>query len=134
MKKKWIRLAIPLSVLAFVGWAWAQSTPNPYTCTTTTVSSSSSPVAIMTPARLTTWTIHVQSTPAADPVLVFPYVGNTVPSAVPSPEAAMERVSGSDWSDAVTCNAPNCSSNVGEGWAAVLESGSTATKVTTCTR
>jgi hypothetical protein len=130
--KKWLRFLPVALVLGYVGVVWAQ-TNNTYTCLSTTISSSSSPVAVATPGRMTTWIAHVRSTPAADPVLIFPYTG-TVPTAVPSPAAAMEIPSGSYLPDAVTCPAPTCLDAMGQGWAAVLLSGSTSTVVDWCSR
>lgn len=130
--KKWIKWTPLVAVLVFVGTVWAQ-TNNTYTCVSTTVSSSSSPVAVFTPARITTWVAHVRSTPSADPVLIFPYTG-TVPTAVPSPAAAMEIPSGGYLPDAVTCPASTCLDAIGQGFAAVLLSGSTPTVVDWCSR
>jgi hypothetical protein len=130
--KKWIKFLPIVGVLCFVGTVLAQ-TNNGYTCLSTTIGSSTSPVAIATPGRITTWTAHVRSTPAADPVLIFPYTG-TVPTAVPSPAAAMEIPSGNMLADAITCSEPTCKDAIGQGWAAVLLSGSTSTVVDFCAR
>lgn len=129
--RKWLLRCIPIClVLGFVGMALAQT----YTCTVTAVSSSSSPVAIMTPGRMTTWQIRVHASPAADPILYGFYSGTTVPTAVPSPEADMELASGDKDTDSVDCDVGQCGQAIGEGIWAVLESGSTATKVHVCTR
>ena len=113
--------------------AIAQSVMNSYTCTTTSVSSATTPTIIMSPGLMTWFNIHVEASPAADPVKVFAYSG-TPPTAVPSPEAAMERTSGSDFTDTVACNAPSCRNAIGRGWMGYLEGGSTATKVDACNR
>lgn len=109
-------------------------TNNNYTCVSTSVTSATVPTAIFTPNRITTWIAHARSSPAADPVLIFPYVGPTVPTAVPSPAGVMEIPSGSSVSDAVTCPASTCLDAIGEGWAAVLAGGSTGQTVDFCSR
>jgi hypothetical protein len=131
--KRWGRYAIIAVVLGYVGVVLAQ-TNNNYTCVSTTISSSSSPVAIFSPpVRITTWIAHARSSPAADPVLIWPYVG-TVPTAVPSPAAVLEVPSGSSVTDQVTCPQATCMDAIGENWAAVLASGSTATTIDMCWR
>ena len=113
--------------------AIAQSVMNQYTCTVTSVTSASVPTVIMSPGRVTTWAIHVEASPALDNVKIFPYNG-TPPTAVPSPDIGMERPSGSDWTDSITCDNSSCRDAMGQGWVGYLQGGSTATKVDVCTR
>lgn len=131
--KKYLKILVVIGVLGFVGYAWAQSTPNTYNCRTTSVTSATVPTAIMTPGRITTWSIHTRSG-AAVSALVFPFMGATAPTAVPTPTAVMEVPVGATWSDAITCNAPTCNDAIGQGWAAVLSSGSTAITIDACGR
>lgn len=101
-----------------------------YTCQTTSVTSSSVPVNVLPAAVMTTFTIHVRST-GANPVLIFPYAGSLPGSA---PTNVMERAAGSDWSDAISCGAPECLFAIGQAYGAVLATGSTAVTVDACYR
>lgn len=129
-----IVLLLGLPILVLCGYLHAQNVPHGYSCTMTSVSGASTPVAIMTPGQVTTWSIENSSTPGNDPVLVAPYTGASVPTAMASPEADMEIPSGTFWQDAISCSDPSCKEAMGQGWMAVLESGSTATKVRVCAR
>jgi len=133
--KKWIRFLPVVVVLMFVGAALAQ-TNNNYTCVDTSVTSASVPTSVMSPpaTKITTWIAHVEASPASDPVRFFFYTGSTAPTAVPSPAAYIERTSGSDWTDAVTCSNPSCVGPIGQGIGAYLAGGSTATTVNVCYR
>ncbi len=132
--KKWTRFIVLAIVLGLVAAALVRAqTSNGYTCVTTSVASASSPVAIMTPGRLTTWTFHTRSG-AAVSALIFPYVGNTVPAATPSPAGVMEVAAGSYLFDGITCSEPTCKDALGQGFAAVLASGVTAVTVDACAR
>ena len=128
-----VRLVVLGIVFSFIGTALAQ-TNGGYTCLSTSVTSASVPAGIMSPGRMTAFFIHVRSSPAADPVLIFPYTGTTVPTAVPSPANVLERPSGSEFSDAVSCDSTTCKDAVGQGWAAYLASGSSAITVDACYR
>ncbi len=133
---RWTRIIILGVVLGLITAALveADSTNNGYTCISTSVTSNSAPVGIMSPGRMTTFLIHVRSSPAADPVLLFPYVSTPVPTSVPSPAAVVERPSGSDFFDGVNCDQTSCVDAIGQGWAAVLAGGSTAITVDSCYR
>ena len=145
-------LTMILALLAMIvsGICYAQYN-TAYVCSTVSVNSSTVPVGALPVNRMTTFTINERSanasaTPAAANVLVFPYVGVTVPTGVPSACASpsttltstgcMEVTPTKPLSDAVSCDNPSCAGNgtIGSGWAAVLESGSTAVTLDDCYR
>lgn len=136
---KWLPI-LALPVLVICGYLHqqvsAQNISHNYTCTTTTISSASSPVAVMTPGQSTMIFMEnaAAAAPNTNPVLVWPYTGTTVPAATPSPKGWMEIPSGAWFVDSVRCDSPSCFEAIGQGWAAVLESGSTSTNVSVCTR
>lgn len=134
--KQWLKYFPILLGIGFVAYAIqasGQQNPHGYTCTTTSVSSSTVPTAIATPGEITTWLFHNES---GSPVSVqmFPYSGNTVPSSAPSPAAYMELSVGAYLTDAITCDTAACRESMGQGWAAVLSTGSSASTVDVCTR
>lgn len=134
---KWIKRILYVCVtLAVIGLslAEAQNAPHGYTCLDTSVTSNSTPTAIATPGQITTWLFQNSATPGSDVVLVFPYTGNAVPTAKPSPAGALEIASGALITDAITCSDASCKEAMGQGWAAVLQTGSTATTMHVCTR
>lgn len=132
---KAIALAIILAVSLGGSGLWAAGTGQTnYTCTDVTVSSATVPTSVASPGRITTWIAHVESSPASDPVRFIFYTGSTPPTAVPSPSAYYEVDSGNQWYDAITCDAPSCNDAIGQGMAAYLKSGSTATVIDVCTR
>lgn len=101
----------------------------PYKCTTTTVSGTTTPTAIQTPGSMTWYSIKPRA--ASTTILIFPYI-STVPASVPT--GAYELTAGATFSDQVHCNSPDCLSGVGNGWAAVVESGASSATVDSCTR
>lgn len=134
--KQWLKYFPILFVLGFVLYALraaAQANPHGYTCTVTAVSSSTTPTAIATPGEITSWIFHVESG-SSTAVDIFPYAGNTVPGAAPSPAAYMELTAGAYLPDAITCDSAACRQAMGQGWAAVLPTGSTSVNVDVCTR
>lgn len=122
--------AVVLTLCASLALAQNNTYRN-YTCVSTSVTSATVPVAVMTPGLMQSWILHVRSTPASDPVLLFPYTG-ALPGTAPA--GVIERASGTDFADQITCNAPDCRYAVGSGWGAVLASGVTATTVDACNR
>jgi hypothetical protein len=131
-----MKRAIPfLLLLAVVAYgatqAWAQAYNTQYHCQTTSVTSSTTPVNVLPNAFMTTFCIHARS--GALGVLAFPYPA-TIPTAVPSPAAIKEIPAGADLCDAVQCDTNTCRDAVGEAWAAVLTTGSTAVTVDACYR
>ena len=131
-----LKIAIVLLVLAGIAgsvYAAAPLVGHGYTCTVTSVTSATVPTVIMTPGTMSDWVMHPEASPASDPVRVFPYIG-AAPTAVPSPAAYMEIPSGSYLTDQITCTAPQCLFAMGDGWAAVLAGGSTATNFDACSR
>lgn len=120
-----------LGLVALHGLAHAQvGLPAVYTCKTTSVTSASVPVQIMPSATMSTWTIHTRSG-AAVSILAFPYQGSLPGSA---PSNVMEVAAGAIWTDQINLNTALGHQAVGESWAAVLASGSTAVTVDTCYR
>lgn len=154
MKAKYAIWALLLGALAVEGLAWAQANPanSGYVCYTVSVNSSSTPVGMLPanpPFKPSSWAINeraanASATPAAANILVFPYAGATVPAAAPSACASptttlintgcIEVTPTKPFSDAVSCDNPSCVGPIGEGWAAVLESGSTAVTADSCIR
>jgi hypothetical protein len=75
---------------------------------------------------------------------MFPYIGTTVPTGVPSACASptttltntgcIEVGPTTPIGDAVACDNSSCVGPIGQAWAAVLESGSTAVDVDSCLR
>lgn len=131
---KYLRVGIFAAMLLGIASAGFAAGPynagQGYVCQTTSVTSATTPVSILAPARMTTWTIHTRSG-AAVSALVFPYTGS-VPGSAPS--GVMEVAAGAIWNDQVACSDPTCKFAIGEGWAAVLASGTTAVTVDTCYR
>jgi hypothetical protein len=115
-------------------WAANNIGNTSYTCVDTSVTSATVPTSVFSPGRYTTWFVHAEASPASDPVRIFFYTGSTPPTAVPSPSAYMERPSGSDWWDQITCDQPSCNDAIGQGIGAYLASGSTATTIDVCGR
>lgn len=131
-----MKRAIPLLLLLAVAaygatQAWAQAYNLKYTCQTTSVTSSTTPVNVLPSAFMTTWTIHARSGGLG--VLCFPYPG-AIPTAVPSPAAIMEIPAGANLNDAVQCDTNTCRDAIGEAWACVLTTGSTAVTADACYR
>lgn len=134
--KRWLKYFPILLGVGFVLYALraaAQATPHGYTTTTTSVTSSTVPTAIATPGEITSWVFHEESAGSVA-VHIFPYAGNTVPGAAPSPAAYMELTAGAYLPDAITCDSAACRQAMGQGWAAVLSSGSTPVTVDVITR
>lgn len=127
--KRYIRLLGPLLGLLLVGVAWGQTNPG-YTCETTSVNSATTPVVVMAPARITTWIFHTEAG-ATVSVDVFPYTG-AVPATAPANH--LEVSPGAYVHDSVTCDSPTCNDAIGQGWAAVLASGTTAVNFDSCSR
>jgi hypothetical protein len=123
-----------------------------YTCYTVSVNSSTTPVGVLPvnpPYKPSAWSINERAanpsaTPAAANILVFPYIGVTVPTGVPSACASpsttltntgcYEVTPTKPFSDSVNCDQPSCVGPIGQAWAAVLESGSTAVTTDSCIR
>jgi len=140
-------IVLLLGALIVGGIAWAQ-TNGGYTCGTVSVNSASVPVEVLPDQEMTTFLVNeraanASATPAAANILVFPYRG-TVPTGVPSACASPsttwtatgcnEVTPTKPFSDGVGCDAPTCKDAIGQSWAAVLESGSTAVTVDSCFR
>ena len=142
-----------LGALMVAGIALADTAANlGYTCYSVSVNSSSAPVGVLPlnpPYKPAAWAINERAanatgTAAAANVLVLPYVGTTVPTGVPSACASptttltntgcYEVTPTKPFSDAVSCDQPSCVGPIGQAWAAVLESGSTAVTVDSCIR
>lgn len=145
--------ALLLFVLMIGGIALADTAANlGYTCYTVSVNSASVPVAVLPlnpPYKPSAWYINeraanASATPAAANILVFPYVGTTVPTGVPSACASptttltntgcVEITPTKPLSDSVNCDQPSCVGPIGQAWAGILESGSTAVVVDSCLR
>lgn len=111
----------------------AQSNPS-YVRYEITVSSSSSPVVIIPPGYMSTWFIkpHATYSPCSAGVVIWPYVGSSTPTAVPTPGSpgtpggVTELAAGQTASDIVSCDNNSCRNAIGQGWAVALASGSTA--------
>lgn len=128
------RLIVVL-VLCFPAFAAAQTGPHKYNCLAVSVTSRTTPVQVLAPTgNITTWYMENSSTPGNDPVLVFPFDGPTAPASVPSPDPTSEIPSGGSLYDSVNCDNPACRESIGQGWAAVLATGSTATTLHVCSR
>lgn len=142
-----------LGAMIVAGLALADTAANNgYQCYTVSVNSSSVPVGVLPlnpPFKPSSWGINERAanatgTAAAANVLVFPYVGTTVPTGVPSACASpsttltsggcYEVTPTKPFSDAVACDQPSCVGPMGQAWAGVLESGSTAVTVDSCLR
>lgn len=132
---KWLLIASALvMVVCYKAAVWAQAGSHSRTCQTTSVTSATIPTSVMAPQQVTEFIIQNSSSPAADTVRVFPYTGGAAPTAVPSPDISLEVQSGNSMSDAVNCSNPSCAQGMGQGWAAYLAGGSTATTVRACWR
>ena len=152
MKPNWVMTYLLCGALLVCGVAFAQSSANTgYVCYSVSVNSSSTPVGVLPvnpPYKPTTWTVKERAITAGSAsavgVLIFPYVGTTVPTSAPSACASpsttltntgcIEVQAGTAVSDAVGCDQPSCVGPMGQAWAAVLESGSTAVDVDSCIR
>lgn len=153
MKKNYMIVMLLLGAFVVAGMALADTAANlGYTCYTVSVNSSSAPVGILPaqpPYKPSAWSINERAanatgTPAAANILVFPYIGVTVPTGVPSACASptttltntgcYEVTPTKPFSDAVACDQPSCVGPIGQAWAAVLESGSTAQTADSCLR
>lgn len=145
--------ALLFGALVVGSMAFADTAANlGYTCYTVSVNSSTTPVGVLPvnpPYKPSAWSINeraanASATPAAANILVFPYTGVTVPTGVPSACASptttltntgcYEVTPTKPFPDAVTCDQPSCVGPIGQPWAAVLESGSTAVVVDSCIR
>jgi hypothetical protein len=149
MKRTYIMAA--LLVLVAAGFAVAQ-TATQYVCYTVSVNSASVPVALLPlnpPSKPASWVINERAanatgTAAATNILAFPYVGVVVPTGVPSACASptttltntgcIEITPTKPLSDAIACDQPSCVGPMGQAWAGVLESGSTAVTADSCER
>lgn len=134
--KQWLKyfpILVVMGLIIYAVQASGQQNPHGYTCTTTSVTSATVPTAIATPGEITTWIFHNESGSAVS-VKMFPYTGNTVPGAAPSPAAYMELTVGAYLPDAITCDSAACREAMGQGWAAVLATGVSASTVDVCTR
>ena len=96
----------------------------PYTISTVSVTSSTIPVSLMPPTDKSSWMIRVRSA-AANSVLLFNYSG-TLPGSAPGNSfelAAGQFINDQDAIGSYETDAMQ------QGWAAVLETGSTAVTV-----
>lgn len=120
MKKNWAMGLVLLAGLIYVGYALAQTNGH-YVCSgPVSINSTTVPVGVVPPARMTTW--EIQNWDATNAVLCFPYVGATVPTAVPSPSPEHRIAAGSLFTDQVQCDVPTCQDAIGQGWACVEQS------------
>lgn len=98
---------------------------------TVSVTSASTPVALIPgdagAAAKQTYNIRPR-VGAASPILVWPFQGAT-PGSVPSPLNVREISGGESFQDQVTNPLIGAIAGIGVGWAAVLETGSTAVTV-----
>lgn len=152
MKKYRTLILLLFGALVVAGTSWAANNNNQYVCYTVSVNSASTPVGILPPNppfKPAAWSINLRAanasaTPAAENILIFPYTGATIPTGVPSACASptttltntgcYEVTPTKPFSDAVSCDNPSCVGPIGQGWAAVLESGSTAEAADSCIR
>jgi hypothetical protein len=153
MNRNYFTAALLLGALIVGGIALADTAANlGYTCYTVSVNSSSTPVGVLPlnpPYKPSVWSINERAanatgTAAAANILVFPYIGTTIPTGVPSACASpsttltntgcYEVTPSKPFSDAVNCDQPSCVGPIGQAWAGILESGSTAVTVDSCIR
>lgn len=152
MKKYRALILLLLGALVVAGTAYAANNNYGYVCYTVSVDSASTPRGILPanpPFKPAAWSINeraanASATPAAANVLIFPYGGPTIPAAAPSACASptttltntgcYEVTPTKPFSDAVACDQGSCVGPIGEGWAILLESGSTAVTVDACIR
>jgi hypothetical protein len=145
MRRNWVMIYLLCGALVVSVAAYAQQNPIPI-CSTTSVTSASVPVQVSATHLQTTWTIKERHG-GAENILVFPILNGAVPTSAPSACASpattftagtgcIELVPDASFSDSVGCDNPSCNnaSAVGAGWAAVLETGSTAVTVDSCYR
>lgn len=96
----------------------------PYTQTSVSITSATVPTVIFAPADRVAWTIRVRAN-AANNILVFAYTG-TVPGAAPG--GVMELGAAQFLSDNDSIASYQTDAMM-QGWAAILETGSTAVAV-----
>lgn len=136
---KWIKAIILLAIALGAGASIvaAQQNTSYKEFGSFTVSSASSPVIAIPPGYMTSWYIkpHATYSPCSAGILVWPFTGNSTPTAVPTPGSpgapggATELAAGQPLQDFQACSNGNCRDAIGQGWAVALASGSTACQV-----
>lgn len=124
-------IGLGLGLLFMSGrFGYAQGRNN-YTCKTTSVTSSTVPVIILPNGTMTTWIIK-ERLEATVAVFAFPFTGVVAPGSAPA--NVFELSPGQPFPDQVNIATASGFSAVGQGWAAVLATGSSAMTVDACYR
>lgn len=95
-----------------------------YTVATVAVSSTTVPVSLIPPGFMSGGFYIRNRAGSASSVLIFPYVG-TLPGSAPA--NTLELSAGVSFNDNITGSASGQDAGIGSGWAAVLETGGSAT-------
>ena len=132
-----IKYLIPaiVGIFGLASFVIAQ-TSNPVVCQRISLSGTSTPTQLLPSVPMTAFLINEEAGGSVN-VLVFPYSGNTVPTAVPSacasPTSSLQQGKGcveitptKPFNDAKVCESLNCDL-AGQAWAGVVESAGTVT-------
>jgi hypothetical protein len=133
-------LIVLLTMLMPIGAAYAQvGMTEKYVCRTTSVTSASTPVQILPSAQMVSLTMKVRNG-AAVCVLAFPYQG-ALPAGAPTNCASgtgnagcIELCANAFFFDNTAVPTAQGQNAIGESWAAILESGTTAVLTDSCYR